>query len=265
MTSKLSEFLLTLLLCGFAVQGFSVSVDVELLQQLRADYAALVQARQDFEQSRKTGKLGDAEETDYANWIRQLNDQVIQDCRALTRIATEPLPEDLPCSKVTASNPAPAAIDIAAESTEAEHTDSMIEQLNGSLGGFDERLLREQERVKARTPRSDTAGGGSGGGGTGSADSNELPGEAGSDDKAAGQPGDEKDSDNQGDGTADSRQSSPGKPLPGAKSSVPDDIPDGSDDDVIARQLREAAEKETDPELKKKLWDEYRRYKAGID
>jgi hypothetical protein len=39
------------------------------------------------------------------------------------------------------------------------------------------------------------------------------------------------------------------------------DIPSGDDDDVIARQLREAAEAETDPELKEKLWEEYRKYK----
>jgi hypothetical protein len=36
-----------------------------------------------------------------------------------------------------------------------------------------------------------------------------------------------------------------------------------ADDDIVARQLREAAEKETDPELKKKLWEEYRRYKEA--
>ncbi len=35
------------------------------------------------------------------------------------------------------------------------------------------------------------------------------------------------------------------------------------DDDIVARQLREAAEKETDPELKRKLWEEYRRYKES--
>ena len=34
-------------------------------------------------------------------------------------------------------------------------------------------------------------------------------------------------------------------------------------DDIVARQLREAAEKENDPELKKKLWEEYRKYKKG--
>ncbi len=43
---------------------------------------------------------------------------------------------------------------------------------------------------------------------------------------------------------------------------VPEDIPDGADDDIVARQLREAAEKEQDPELREKLWKEYRKYKG---
>lgn len=36
---------------------------------------------------------------------------------------------------------------------------------------------------------------------------------------------------------------------------------DPKDDDIVARQLREAAEEETDPELRKKLWKEYEQYK----
>ena len=44
---------------------------------------------------------------------------------------------------------------------------------------------------------------------------------------------------------------------------TPDDIPSGQNDDVVARQLREAAESETDPELREKLWEEYRKYKRG--
>jgi len=35
------------------------------------------------------------------------------------------------------------------------------------------------------------------------------------------------------------------------------------DDDIVARQLREAAENETDPELKEKLWKEYDEYKKN--
>lgn len=46
-------------------------------------------------------------------------------------------------------------------------------------------------------------------------------------------------------------------------SPVPADVPDGSDDDIVARQIREAAMKEQDPALREKLWDEYRKYKEG--
>jgi hypothetical protein len=50
-----------------------------------------------------------------------------------------------------------------------------------------------------------------------------------------------------------SGQAQPAYPVPG-------DIPSGNDDDVVARQLREAAMNEPDPELREKLWDEYRQY-----
>jgi hypothetical protein len=39
-------------------------------------------------------------------------------------------------------------------------------------------------------------------------------------------------------------------------------VGDGRDDDVVARQLREAALSEKDPAIREKLWDEYRRYKG---
>ncbi|MBW1727365.1 MAG: hypothetical protein JRF31_03720 [Deltaproteobacteria bacterium] len=38
---------------------------------------------------------------------------------------------------------------------------------------------------------------------------------------------------------------------------------DPKDDDIVARQLREASEEETDPELRKKLWKEYEHYKKN--
>ena len=38
------------------------------------------------------------------------------------------------------------------------------------------------------------------------------------------------------------------------------DMPSGNDDDIIARQLREAAQAETDPQVKERLWQEYRKY-----
>lgn len=51
----------------------------------------------------------------------------------------------------------------------------------------------------------------------------------------------------------------------GSGSSQPNEPqgPIAQDDDIVAQQLREAAENETDPELKKRLWEEYRRYKQS--
>ena len=56
---------------------------------------------------------------------------------------------------------------------------------------------------------------------------------------------------------------SPPMPQRTAGAQVPDDVPDARDDDIIARQLREAAMVENDPVLREKLWDEYRRYKGS--
>ena len=44
----------------------------------------------------------------------------------------------------------------------------------------------------------------------------------------------------------------------------PNPPPSGNDDDVVAKQIREAALHERDPELREKLWEEYRKYKAQI-
>ena len=44
---------------------------------------------------------------------------------------------------------------------------------------------------------------------------------------------------------------------------LPGDRPPADDDDIVARQLREAAENETDPVLREKLWQEYDKYKGS--
>ena len=43
---------------------------------------------------------------------------------------------------------------------------------------------------------------------------------------------------------------------------LPEDIPPADNDSALEVQIRKAAIEETDPELKKRLWDEYRRYKG---
>ena len=48
----------------------------------------------------------------------------------------------------------------------------------------------------------------------------------------------------------------------GAATPLPDDIGDGRGDNIVERQIREAAMRESDPVLREKLWDEYRRVKG---
>jgi hypothetical protein len=151
---------------------------------------------------------------------------------------------------------APAAIDQAGEQTLDEQIAVLDAELFSGLGEFDEMLLREQERVRAEAPVSGAAGGGGGGGGSGVADLAEG---------AEGSPGPDGGFGTEADGGEGNygAGAGPGAQRQDGRQGVPPDIPDGSDDDVVARQLREAAEKETDPELKKKLWEEYRKYKQG--
>ena len=75
--------------------------------------------------------------------------------------------------------------------------------------------------------------------------------------KAEGQNQDEDSSENQMDETTDSTSGDQDE----IKERIPEDIPmDGTGEDVIARQIREAAVQEDDPIIRAALWDEYRKH-----
>lgn len=115
-----------------------------------------------------------------------------------------------------------------------------------------------------------TAGGGAGAGAGGPLyEEGDLAGEP-----EAGSPSGSGTDEQQGSGWGDGNDGSRGtvttsygkdgginSTLPGG--AIPDNIPNGSDDDVVARQIREAAMNEKDPALREKLWEEYRKYKQG--
>ncbi len=221
------------------------------LEQLGIDHAAWVAAEQDYRIGRERGTLTGEEATDYAAWVARLLRQVAEDCAALAGNGI-PVPEELSCPVAVAAFIAPAQIDQAAEKTGTEKTAVLDAELRAGMGEFDEMLLQEQERIKAAAPHtsdSSEPGGGQGGGAeeggaTGGTGQQAMDGADGSSEQQEG--------------------AGPGKQQHTARAGTPPDIPDGSDDDVVARQLREAAEKETDAELKKKLWEEYRKYKKGV-
>lgn len=142
--------------------------------------------------------------------------------------------------------------------TGAEQVAILDGQLNRGTGDFDDLILRErgtQGTLKNAPGGGEEeappayGGGGSGGGSGGDYSMPPMAGSGGGQGGAGPIPRDAYD--------ADIPQQTTSYPAPA-------DIPVGSDDDVVARQLREAAMREPDPALREKLWDEYRKYK-GID
>jgi hypothetical protein len=152
------------------------------------------------------------------------------------------------------------------EAQTVDEVTALDRQLNASLTKFDGMLLREMNEIRAGSSKrlQDLA--------TEAADAAKRLRQKGLDvetsgSKTAGEtredgPAEDRESaaDRKGGQTA-SRDSS-GKGGEGPKRT------DGrraeyADDDIVARQLREAAENETDPELKEKLWKEYEEYKKS--
>ncbi len=154
-----------------------------------------------------------------------------------------------------AQGPAGTALPAGGEQTEDEIVDQLDRALQRSLGDFDEVLRREAETARRERPHSATggkdksAGGGTPGAGTevGEAQHEQASG------TGSERPG-ETDTTGGGQGVSASG---------GSGAQTPQPVPRGSDDDIVARQLREAAEQESDPQLKKRLWEEYRKYKEG--
>jgi len=137
--------------------------------------------------------------------------------------------------------------------TPAEQVAVLDAELERGTGEFDD-LIRDEQAEQQRRARDNAAAGsassGAGETASGGADGTGFPepvGRAGvyEGGMAGGAPG----------------GAPPENPV---KFPPPADIPSGDDDDVVARQLREAAMREPDPAVREKLWEEYRKYK-GID
>ena len=261
-------------MAGLLLAGGVLHADeARSLERLRINHAAMVSSEQDFHDRQRRGTLSGVEATDYAAYVARLHRLVAEDCAELA-LAGVSLPPELGCPTLMPSMFAPAPIDQGAEQTLDEQLAALDAELMSGLGDFDEMLLREQDRVRAKAPMSDA--GGAGGGGDGSGDGpGDGSGKGSGEGDAGAAEGSEGASADSGEGTEASRgtgganagmggrESGPRTQRGGQRRGVPGNIPNGDDDDVVARQLREAAEKETSPELKAKLWEEYRKYKEG--
>jgi len=134
--------------------------------------------------------------------------------------------------------------------------DDLDKTLDDSLDTFEDTVARQKGKAAEGDVYSSTAEGRSGSG-----DAPLFEDLENSDWEAAAN-AENRDKDEQDSSDTSENKSSgksAGKNTPSG--AVPDDIDDGQDDDIVARQLREAAMNEQDPALREKLWEEYRRYK----
>jgi len=158
-----------------------------------------------------------------------------------------------------------------------EELDELEKELNETLGDFDEQMQREQTYAEesANDNASEDALGGVGAFEDYNPEAEEESKQ--SKNQTASSNSNTSSSTNDGEKSENSQESQGGdagaqkteqksnrqeqEVGTGVGGGQENDIPDGRDDDIVARQIREAAEHETDPVLREKLWEEYRKYK----
>jgi hypothetical protein len=263
------------------------AIEQNQLSSIHYSILALDSARQTALHELEETALSASEVDDYRDFIVYLNTRIINYCQELAEQASLTALEGLPCPSgpVMTGTGEPSATpgdavfyttgsEPADTRTQAEKTSELDGGFLTALGDFDEMLLKEEEKVASRVPSQRESGSTGQEGTGGDAGTSGETGEAGSGEASGQGAGTEGDavadgrSEGQPDrsGSASGTQSSSGAGsaaidhskygAPGGK------LPPPEDDDIVARQLREAAEKEPDPELKKKLWEEYWKYKG---
>ena len=276
-----------------------VSLENELQQSVIALDRARHQAIHDLAEKNQNAALEEKQQKDYEKFIIFLTIKIDEYCQQLRNDVGEAAVKNLPCPE---GNQAFGAVPSGSVQTSEEQVEELERLFVDSLEQFDDKLLKEEERLSARQPRDretgythgdsqgqDSEGGTAGtdqtsGQGSGSSQSTGSEGTAtqGSQDREVDGTRTAEGTGGPATGTGEEASATTGEragsgegagPTAGGSgagesagsSSQPGKVElDTGDDDVVARQLREAAEKETDPELKKKLWEEYRKYKEGV-
>jgi hypothetical protein len=250
---------------------------LKLSEQTRDRVAAEVAAL------KASGKASPEAVKAYETYLARVEDMVAENRKVVAQMEaafsahqarSQPAPVGAAASP--SANPTPPG----SNEDSVDRLQALDRQFNESLAAFDEMLLKELRLIQANSAkrmkglaeaaaeagkRAGAEGGGSSSTEKGSAAEGEASGpegtgkeKGGSGTEQAKTPGGRG---KPGDAAGSGRES--GGWGPGGSGAPPSTYSSSPDDDIVARQLREAAEKETDPELKAKLWKEYEEYKKS--
>lgn len=211
----------------------------------------------EYQQASVAGELSDTEAKEFRTFLNYLSRRIHLYCTELREVAPAAEMKDLPCYPMLAEQlkePQQMPPPPTQTSTSAEDINELDGSLHASLGDFDEMLLTEQDKISTEKSARMSATQGSAGGNQGSLKGGMSTGQVAKQGQATS-----SEVSSAGAGRTTQKQTTSGKTPPYAQKGMVDD------DDIVARQLREAAEKEKDPEIKEKLWEEYRKYKEGVN
>lgn len=230
------------------------------IKNLQAAYAAWQSNDAEFRELREKNQSAETDIQEFAGFVAALKRQVLEGCEAVRKLGGDGNQHGVDCIKLTEKPESKTGSDVKIPEravTGEEKKNELEQELETLIGDFDELLLKEQGELKEQASTRQSNGGEAGSGTRGATEGSEAARSEGSaEEAAAGEPGDGQ---------------VPPKAEPGSgpgmqkQGDMPEfergDLGDGSDDDVVARQLREAAEAERDPVLKAQLWEEYKKYK----
>jgi hypothetical protein len=276
-------FFAGILWLGLASWAYGVSLDdvksrLQLAREnLRISEATEVRIASELEKLRSSGTASPQALKEYEAYLARAHEMVVENRKivkemeaAYAKLAPPRQPTSSSATAKDGDMPDPRI----PEEEELEELASLEREFSESLAAFDEMLLRKWDGILARSAKkmrdlSEEMGETEGHSGQ------EAEGEEAS--SGEGVSGAQEETADTGEGemrSEEGREAEEATAERGESESKGEDKgqtltqkqrgrPSGQDDDIVARQLREAAEKETDPELKEKLWKEYEEYKKG--
>ena len=244
------------------------SAEQQLRQSINSLYKARVNIINNHLERGKNLPPSATQESDFRLFLSYLDGRILYYCEQLfsyggsESLNGTPCPIDADGSLITSSY---STLPPGKIKTEEEKAAALDNELQASLGAFDDMLLKEQEQIAATVPKqresssyqqvSGNKEGVNRDGQSGMGNHQKTAsGSTADGNRQTTKPG----STNRGTGAGSTRQTRI-PPTSGNK-----DLSQ-SDDDIVAKQLREAAEQETDPEVKARLWEEYENYKQGVN
>ena len=274
----LTLIVIPLLCCGVAFANDTALA--RAIADLRASDTEWRQERDLFREQREAKSIDSVEAEEYAEFVASLQRQKLESCEEVRRLGGNTALKGTDCIIPTARKSMRIQETVASEPppTEMEEASSLDDQLKALEAELDKELAKAERRVRettakrvAQLPQRQNANSG-GSANSQSRENRELQQQSNNAEASQRKTGlrnannqrpeeqsvdtDRDDTINQGSGAVAEKKYRSVK----ADSSP---VESGNDDDIVLRQIREAAEKETDPVLKGKLWEEYRKIKKA--